>query len=306
MPIVFAIWWEVAMHADERWGANTKLVKMKVTALPGLVALLVMGAAGCGDAGEFDAPIDESVATSVAAVTFGGHDYTFYQRSLSWLSARSICAYTGSHLATLTGASENSFVAGQAAQHGGGDWWIAYNDIVNEGFWKWDNNEPIGFVNWSSGEPNNVGNEDCAAIYSSTGQWNDVGCSLTRNFVCERDAGPYSNSLVQTLDYSGNDTNSALRNTTQLAVNIYQNDAITFGTCGLPNATLTGDSFLRLYDPFGNLAAFNDDACGSPGSNISYVASTGGQYSIRAGCYDDTACTGHIVIRPEPMPPPHP
>ena len=36
------------------------------------------------------------------------------------------------------------------------------------------------------GEPNNQGNEDCAAMYKGrNGEWNDARCGTKFNFVCE-------------------------------------------------------------------------------------------------------------------------
>src|SRR5262245_14559727 len=87
---------------------------------PILVAALVLGATACGD--ETDPMLADEV-TRTEAIIFGTHDYTFYQVAKTYAQARSICANTGAHLATLTSASENQFVAGQAAQHGGGNWW---------------------------------------------------------------------------------------------------------------------------------------------------------------------------------------
>ena len=35
-----------------------------------------------------------------------------------------------------------------------------------------------------TGEPNNLGNEDCTVMNGGTGKWNDAGCGLTTTFVC--------------------------------------------------------------------------------------------------------------------------
>jgi hypothetical protein len=41
--------------------------------------------------------------------------------------------------------------------------------------------------NWSSGEPNNSGDtEDCGEVYDATGVWNDLPCSSSLPYVCER------------------------------------------------------------------------------------------------------------------------
>ena len=43
-----------------------------------------------------------------------------------------------------------------------------------------------GFANWATDEPNNSGSsEDCVEV-NAAGGWNDLGCSATRPYVCER------------------------------------------------------------------------------------------------------------------------
>ena len=49
--------------------------------------------------------------------------------------------------------------------------WIGYNDIKKEGKWEWCNPSQKNnkYKNWKKGEPNNAGNEDCAAVVK--GEW---------------------------------------------------------------------------------------------------------------------------------------
>ena len=66
--------------------------------------------------------------------------------------------------------------------------WIGANDIATEGEWRWPDGAPLGYINWTSGEPNDFdGNEDCGEIKASKGEpvWNDVPCSRELHFVCE-------------------------------------------------------------------------------------------------------------------------
>jgi hypothetical protein len=116
-------------------------------------------------------------------------------------------------------------------------------------------------------------------------------------FVCERDSVPpvYPTGF----SYTANDTADATRNFTQWAVDLDVNGGFTAGTCGVQGATVTGDSFLRVFNPQGVQVAFNDDACvpGSLGSNVAFAATARGTYTIRAGCYDDTSCGGMVKIR---------
>lgn len=83
------------------------------------------------------------------------------------------------HLATVTSAGENSFVAslagGQLAWLGGSDDGAAVND------WTWragpEAGQAFSYTNWNSGEPNNCcGGENYVHInWGGLGLWNDHG-----------------------------------------------------------------------------------------------------------------------------------
>jgi V8-like Glu-specific endopeptidase len=107
--------------------------------------------------------------------------------------------------------------------------------------------------------------------------------------------------------YSASNTNNATANTVNKVVALTAGQKITLGTCGLTGAAVTGDSYLRLFGPGGEVAS-NDDACGGAGSNLSYtVPATGaGNYEIRGGCYSSNSCGGTVVwdiTTPTPPPP---
>ena len=52
------------------------------------------------------------------------------------------------------------------------DCWIGLMDTVIEGTWKWMDGTSLGTNDWSPGEPNNSGEEDCALIRGSTAACN--------------------------------------------------------------------------------------------------------------------------------------
>ncbi|XP_060568366.1 mannose-binding protein C-like [Ruditapes philippinarum] len=91
----------------------------------------------------------------------------------------------GGHLVEITSQSEDDFVRslGTGPSH------IGLNDIDNEGVHVWISSGNLAFgtfTNWKVGEPSNGGSgEDCVEIRAQ-GRWNDVPCSLTRLYVCER------------------------------------------------------------------------------------------------------------------------
>ena len=56
--------------------------------------------------------------------------------------------------------------------------------------------------NWRSGQPDNIGTEDCVGVYvgqpavagqSINGQWNDDSCDVQNRYLCSRAEGELSN-----------------------------------------------------------------------------------------------------------------
>jgi hypothetical protein len=264
-----------------------------------LLMLSVGACLGCGapDAEPTGAEPTEKV-TSDIVWSANGHDYDFVQTPQTWSAARGKCInYMGGHLATIGDSTENEFIRAMANQYPGGAWWLGRNDIAAETFWKWENNEALRYDNWFPGEPNNYNNEDCAEIDPFSGQWNDLDCNTLLPFVCERDSGaaqPYT-----TMTYSASDTNSATQNYVVLSFNAYATTVVTLGTCGVPGASNTGDTFLRVFDPSNSVEIVsNDDACGGAGSNISFIPSVSDAHIIiHAGCWGAGSCSGTIAVR---------
>ncbi|MFP2911505.1 trypsin-like serine peptidase [Pyxidicoccus sp. 3LFB2] len=94
--------------------------------------------------------------------------------------------------------------------------------------------------------------------------------------------------------FNATNTNSAQQNTTNHNVVLAAGKTLNFGTCTVPGATGTGDTYLRLYNAAGQQVASNDDACGVL-SFASFKATTAGTYQIRAGCYSSNTCSGTVA-----------
>ena len=115
--------------------------------------------------------------------------YVGIRMAKNWNDANQYCKDSyGTTLATITNSNENIYVRNAVLHAGmasGDDVWIGYHDISSEGSFSWTDGASSGYTKWSSGEPNNSGNnEDCVESWSSDGNWNDLTCSSSRYFVC--------------------------------------------------------------------------------------------------------------------------
>merc|ERR1712048_142153 len=65
--------------------------------------------------------------------------------------------------------------------------WIGATDEKNEGVFVHWNGREIEWTNWGGSQPDNRNNnEDCALIGYANGSWEDVSCSATHVFFCQK------------------------------------------------------------------------------------------------------------------------
>lgn len=130
------------------------------------------------------------------APSWNGHAYNVYSIDSirSWQDAKSYCEQQGGYLATITSEEENTFVYQEVLMKS--EYTSAYfglTDEREEGVWEWVTGEPVEYLNWSWGEPNDeYGYEDYAMFYweYTNGTWNDGSFSDATgnagfNFICE-------------------------------------------------------------------------------------------------------------------------
>ncbi len=163
-----------------------------------------------------------------------GHAYYFNEAYLSWEAARDAAESLGGHLATIPWFEENTFIYETFIQplEGGDDddWtpWIGASDAAVEGEWRWvtgpeagfqfwqgnASGTPLGFDNWSPGQPDdNELNEDYAEMWPG-GAWNDAPgegghfsivefsppnedstTAISENFILDNDGDPEGSDL---------------------------------------------------------------------------------------------------------------
>jgi hypothetical protein len=138
------------------------------------------------------------------ARTLANRRYLFCTTPLVWRDARMSCLGAGMDLAIIDNAAENELVRtiGATAWLGAGDSTMEgrYAAVVPGNAQRSDGAQ-LSYLNWSSGEPNNIAHcdgravgslcfgdvrdEDCVQIIAS-GQWNDANCLESTQYVCEQ------------------------------------------------------------------------------------------------------------------------
>jgi hypothetical protein len=99
--------------------------------------------------------------------------------------------------------------------------------------------------------------------------------------------------------YSATNTNSATQNTVNVDIPMVAGQTLSIGTCGVPGASGSGDTLLRLFDAFNTQVAANDDSCGLL-SFFAFTATTTGVYQVRAGCFSSNSCSGTVAFTLSP------
>ena len=149
-------------------------------------------------------------AVSGAELTYGSHAYLITGEAGSIASAVAMCADRGMHVVTLDGDDERNWLDGELVARGDlRDVWLGAFDEAAEGTWLDAYGQPLTYTSWLGGEPNNLGDEDCAALRTSLSVYglgmNDALCSETDfQIVCEADGLPslYGNHIYTMVNQS--------------------------------------------------------------------------------------------------------
>ena len=153
-------------------------------------------AAGGGSIGSFTVAPDIPLQNPS-----NGHFYRVVDGNLSWIDARAAAETTlfqgiAGHLVTISDQAELDWILANLSPQRP---WIGLYHNPNSpnysepaGGWEWVTGEPVTFLNWFPGEPNNTsasgGPEDYAEMFGS-GEWNDaeLNHSFTSQYLIEWD-----------------------------------------------------------------------------------------------------------------------
>jgi hypothetical protein len=120
--------------------------------------------------------------------------YAWIKEGETWNNANknaSSWIYKGKkgHLATMTTAEENAFVAAKINSNNGGEWWIGARRTINDKTFtkEWVTGEKFGYTNWNTNEPSN--NDEKGLMFYDDGKWYDLNDATLRHYIVEFELG---------------------------------------------------------------------------------------------------------------------
>ena len=131
-----------------------------------------------------DGQVDESIECFECTEVDG---YQICLADLDQAEASAACEAIGGYLVILETAEEGVTLGTAVSALTSDKFWISLNDREEEDVWVWGDGTPLAYTSqWSSGEPNDSGGEDCVhSNWNGAGKWNDIDCGTEQPFVCE-------------------------------------------------------------------------------------------------------------------------
>ncbi|XP_036022469.1 CD209 antigen-like protein A isoform X2 [Onychomys torridus] len=120
-------------------------------------------------------------------------DWTLFQESCyffsvaqkTWNDSATACQNVGAQLVVIKSDEEQKFL--QQTSKKRGYTWMGLIDLHKESTWHWVDGSPLtlSFMKyWNEGEPNNLGEEDCAEFRGEG--WNDTKCDNQKFWICKK------------------------------------------------------------------------------------------------------------------------
>lgn len=169
-------------------------------------------------------------APKITKSLYDNHEYLFVDKEFTWDTANAVCQGQGFGLIKVDDASENSYMTSFLVSPLRA--WMGLSDQAAEGTWTWSDGSLPGYSNWIQGQPvNDLGSEDCAIHYHTSGQWAAVNCAAKYRSMCEL-ADPISWTLFQGVSVNG----------TQLT----KISGMSWDAGAASTTTITGDGFVQF------------------------------------------------------------
>ncbi|XP_076466669.1 uncharacterized protein LOC143297940 isoform X2 [Babylonia areolata] len=109
------------------------------------------------------------------------HCYRYFGKWRTFSLAQDVCSKTNATIATVMSAAEQALVRNISGEKP--LWLGATRRDGNAGYTWTDGGLVSGYTNWKSGEPQ--GDELCAMIKGSNGEWRSISCLVKKRFVCK-------------------------------------------------------------------------------------------------------------------------
>ncbi|XP_037071056.1 CD209 antigen-like protein E [Pollicipes pollicipes] len=124
--------------------------------------------------------------------SWGTDCYRLFTRKVFYHDAMVSCANAVSATSTLVSihsADEQAFLQTFASGHEYA--WIGFNDLAQEGQFRWTDASVVNYTNWAPHQPDNLNDSDCVFLLPN-GQWDDGECehkpfhtTPAKVFVCK-------------------------------------------------------------------------------------------------------------------------
>lgn len=101
-----------------------------------------------------------------------------------WYTAEANSVALSGHLVTINDAIEQDWLIRNFSSDR--YYWIGFNKVGNS--WVWSSGEPVTYVNWAPGQPDNGGRDgEYVAVmnYNGPGRWNDYCSNCTNIGIAE-------------------------------------------------------------------------------------------------------------------------
>ncbi|XP_026888044.2 macrophage mannose receptor 1-like isoform X2 [Electrophorus electricus] len=140
-------------------------------------------------------PQAEFNITADGWIEFSGYQYFINKNALSMEDARDFCKKNHSDLIVITGQTERKFIWKQISRSSDKLYYIGMTVALDKSF-SWVDGSPVVFTAWNKNEPNFANNdENCVAMYTDMGFWNDINCGIPLPSICKRSINFVPNTM---------------------------------------------------------------------------------------------------------------